>query len=760
MTRLRVFLSFITVLCLLHALPVSAQQTKVTVLNADTKNPVPYAHVCFDAVDGSYVKHTITDSQGKTRIAIPTKAQLAVSYVGFETLYDTVAPGKSKTLYLEPSVLDMEEVVITGQYTPERTDRSIYKVKVLDEEQIKMEGASNLRDMLSSELNFRMSQDNILGSSLSLQGVSGENVKILVDGVPVIGRMNGNLDLGQLNLNNAERIEIVEGPMSVSYGTNALAGAINIITKDHVDGTVDGSVNTYYESVGRYNTDASVAFSKGSDSFILSGGRNFFDGYSVADTSRNVQWKPKEQYFGDLKYKHDFGDLRLRSATRVFNETVLDKGPAVRAANTEEGYYYYRGRDGYYKTWRASQKAFLTGLISGENYLDLSFSYSYYRRNKEVYQKNLYTQEMQLSDNPDDLDTSTFHSFQFRGTLSKYRMDTSRFKYQLGYDVNLESGRGSKIETGKQAINDYALFASAKYRPFDSFLLQAGARYAYNTEYDPPLTPSLNVKYDLTENLHLRASYGKGFRAPSIKELHLNFQDLNHDIRGNADLGAERSDNVQASGVFSLKKENYGFKIEPDLFYNSIENRIGLIERTELANAGGQQVDTNLYYTYNNYEVYKTLGYRIRFHYQHRRIVHFTLGYARIGRYNEFSNGLSNGGDYIFSPEVVLKMRYDFTSFGTQFNVDYKYTGEMERYQITFDDEYVKYTEAGYHMLDFSLNQSFLESKLDVVTGVKNIFDVNNVRTTGSSGGVHSSSGSSRPVRWGRTFFMDVSYNF
>ncbi|MCF8232589.1 MAG: TonB-dependent receptor [Bacteroidales bacterium] len=759
MDKLRQALFFLTVLCLLMPSYAEAQQTKITVLDKESKQPVSYAHLKIEALDGSFQRQAITNEQGKVHTTVKSKSEVTISYVGYETLHDTITPGKKVTYLLKPSALDMEEVVITGQYTPERTDNSIYKIKVLDSKKIKMKAANNLRDMLASELNFKISQDNILGSSLSLQGVSGENVKILVDGVPVIGRMNGDLNLSQLNLNNVERIEIVEGPMSVSYGTNALAGAINIITKDHVRDNLEGTINTYYESVGRYNIDASVAFSRQDDSFLFSGGRNFFDGYNIKDTSRNVQWKPKEQYFGDFKYKHAYEDLRLRLASRLFRETVLDKGPPVRAVNTDEGYYYYRARDGYYKTWRASQKASLTGNISNRNYVDLSFSYSFYRRNKEVYQKNLYTQEKKLVDNPDDLDTSTFHAWQFRGTMSRNKRDTTRLRYQIGYDISMESGRGSKIEKNNQTINDYALFASLKYRFFDNLLVQAGSRLAYNTQYDPPVTPSLNFKYDISEQFHFRASYGKGFRAPSLKELYLSFQDLNHDIRGNQNLQAENSDNFKVSGVFSRKTEAYGFKIEPDFFYNSIENRIGLIERTELNNSGGQ-VDTSLYYSYQNYDVYKTLGYRIRFHYEHKDIVGFTLGYSRIGRYNEFAKGLSNGEDYVFSPELVLKMRYDFTPFGTQFNLDYKYTGELERYQITFDNEYVKYTEADYHMLDFSLNQSFFENKLDVVAGVKNIFDVNNIRTTGTTDGVHSGSGSSRPVRWGRTFFMDVSYNF
>src|SRR5690242_6859536 len=91
--------------------------------------------------------------------------------------------------------------------------------------------AQNLKEALSYELNIHLMEDNILGSGLQIQGIGGENVKILIDGMPITGRQNGNIDLSQILMDNVERIEIVEGPLSVSYGTDALAGTINIITK-------------------------------------------------------------------------------------------------------------------------------------------------------------------------------------------------------------------------------------------------------------------------------------------------------------------------------------------------------------------------------------------------------------------------------------------------------------------------------------------------------------------------------------------------
>ena len=54
-------------------------------------------------------------------------------------------------------------------------------------------------DVLEQEINIRLSQDNILGSSLSIQGLDGQNIKIMIDGVPVIGRLDGNIDISQIN---------------------------------------------------------------------------------------------------------------------------------------------------------------------------------------------------------------------------------------------------------------------------------------------------------------------------------------------------------------------------------------------------------------------------------------------------------------------------------------------------------------------------------------------------------------------------------
>jgi outer membrane receptor for ferrienterochelin and colicins len=129
----------------------------------------------------------------------------------------------------------LKGAVILDQIEPGKLERSISNVKVINSKTIEQMAAADLNDVISRQLNIRISRDNSLGSStINLMGISGQNIKIMIDGVPVNGRLFDQLDLSQLNLQDIERIEIIKGPMSIAYGTNSLGGAINLVTKKYL----------------------------------------------------------------------------------------------------------------------------------------------------------------------------------------------------------------------------------------------------------------------------------------------------------------------------------------------------------------------------------------------------------------------------------------------------------------------------------------------------------------------------------------------
>src|ERR1044071_259075 len=184
---------------------------------------------------------------------------------------------------------ELGEVVVTGQYKPQSIRNSVYQIRVINNERIRLSGAANVQQVLTNQLGFRFSNDNTLGvSDVELMGMSGRNVKILLDGVPMLDRGDVRESLNQVDINTIDRIEIVEGPMSVSYGSDALAGVINIITKKNKDNfSVNARVqeetaaNEYhpFSYKGVHNQNIGVDWRQKGWAIGAGGSHNGFDGF-------------------------------------------------------------------------------------------------------------------------------------------------------------------------------------------------------------------------------------------------------------------------------------------------------------------------------------------------------------------------------------------------------------------------------------------------------------------------------------------------
>lgn len=719
----------------------NAQQKKGTITVIDDRNkPVQYAHVSYDGFDVDKTNmFAVTDVNGKAENPIEVRSLITVSFVGFETITDTINPGESRKFTLQESALEIDDVVVTGQYAPTSTRKSVYKIKVLDAKQIENRAAFNLSQLLQNQLKVRLTQDNATGATgIQLQGIGGENVKILVDGVPIIGRLDGQLDLSQINLNNVERVEVIEGPMSVNYGTNALGGVINIITKNPEEGKIGVNQNSYYESVGVFNFDGGIDLSGGKHSASLTGGRNFFDGFTtVEDAFRDQEWNLKEQIFGGLKYKYRVNkNNTIGYSGNLFTETIKDKNEPN--ANN-------RAFDSHFTTNRLVNNINFSSRLKDDEKLDLIFSHSYYQRRKNSYIINL--ENLEQIDNPDQSshDTSEFTTWLFRGTFSKTKL-TKNIGFQAGYDINLESGKGQRISGQEKEINDFAVFATALFKPGARWAIQPGLRIAYNTQYDAPLIPSLNVKYNITEDFTVRASYARGFRAPSLKELYLDFVDVNHNVQGNDSLKAERSHNVNVSALWYTKTKRTYFSIEPSVFYNKIQDRISLVfvgpDAIDFANA--------------NIGQYETFGGAVNFNYQFHPAFDISVGYAHTAYSNVSEEDSPDLDKYSSTPEVNTTITYNWLKQKFKVSLFYKYVGETPRASVS-NGEIVQQVTEDYHTMDLTLSKLFWKDRINLSLGAKNIFDITQINTTNATGGTHSG-GANQLVAWGRTYFIGLKF--
>lgn len=728
----------------------------LTVLNAGDRQPVAFSFLSIRSNSTQQVLQLRTDEAGHASLAkvilidsaAYTLEMRPVGYLPYLRCMNGSDIKKLETILLTPDHIRLNEVVVTAQYIPAPADRAVQKIKTIDSKKIEAMGAVSLKDVLSNELNVRLSQDNILGAGMQMEGIGGENVKILIDGIPVIGRMNGDIDLSQINLGNIERIEIVEGPLSVQYGTNALAGTVNLITKK-ASGKKSGiSVEPYYESIGVYNISATAGASFRNSSLSIFTARNYFDGWNPgdplfhyerthpADTTRVQQWKSKEQYQAGINYTGRYKKIQLGYSAAYFDEQIINRG-MPRAP------YYETAFDDHYHTTRLDNSVSLSGKLGKRWQVSSSNAFNYYRRIKNTFYKNLTSLDEVLSGTPSDQDTSAYTQLMLRATFAR-ATDSTRLNYEAGYDLNYQSALGQRISNKLRYMGDYAVFATAEYKPLRALIIKPGLRYAYNTSYASPLTPSLSLRYQLNKNNTLRAAYANGFRAPDLKELYFYFVDINHDIIGNEALRAERSNNYTLS--WSNKKEISSSRLrsEASLFYNDIFDLITLA-----------QIDATQY-SYINIGHYRTAGGSITESFAVKDL-RISAGYAYTGRYNALSETAAVKA-YSYSPEINASAAYSFKKIRTNVSVFYKYNGRLPGYAMGSANEIIATYTGDYQLLDASLSRSFYKERISCTIGCKNIFNVTAIGANYAAG-VHASSATSLPVSTGRNYFIKLTFN-
>lgn len=636
----------------------------------------------------------------------------------------------------------IKEVVVTGQITEKSIEDAVHKVRIISGKKINSGLFTDLGQVLEKELNIKLAQDNILGSSISLQGISGQNVKVLIDDVPVIGRMNGNIDLSQISLNNIERIEIIEGPLSTIYGTDALAGTINIITNKSPN--TKKSLNTYYETVGKYNFDLMLSNKLGNQTITYQFGRNYFNGWSenqkfniipteeLADTNRFKQWKPKEQFINKIQYNLENEKIKAYNYIEYFSEKITNLGFPREP-------YFENSFDEYYHTRRTNIGSKIN-VKHNKKKINILLAYNKYFRAKETFYKDLTTLSSILLQDNSAQDTSCFNLVLAKAIISND--DNKDFLYQIGIEAQSENATGDRILNNRQIQSDYAIFSTVEYNLNEKIILRPSARAIYNTNYKAPFIPAFNMLIDLNQ-YKLRLGLAKGFRAPTLKELYLEFVDINHNIVGNEDLAAEESANYHINNSYTYKRSDIKIKTDLNIFYNAINNKIDLTN----------SLTVNNQYSYFNIEEYKTKGISTNIRIN-RRNLEINIGASHIGRYNKLTS-LKKTSEFVFSTDYSASAILTIGN-KNKINLFYKHIGKLPNFWSDGNNIIESYTDS-YNLLDLSINRRIGELFI-LSIGAKNLLNITNVSRTNAVGSIHQSSTNSIPVGYGRSFFISINF--
>lgn len=684
----------------------------------------------------------------------------------FSIVSTTLAQDKNvhKELKRDTMANSLKEVVVTGEYQPQSLRNSVYRTRIINSERIRLRAAINVQQVLNTELGFRFSNDMALGTSdVMLMGMSGRNVKILLDGVPMIDRGDTRESLNQIDINSIERIEIVEGPLSVSYGTDALAGVINIITKRAAKETLSINARLQEETAGDEYSPFSkkgshlqnVGASWQSNGWSVLGGvtHNDFNGFNSAPalaTSAEIaadinRWKPKEQWLGNGRLGYNSDKLNVWYRMDYVDETILSKGgynPNIFKAVNQK-YITNRYTQQLQGDYKLTDKLQLSGILG----------YSNLKRTTRSVLHDYSTGKEELSGGAGEQDVSKFQSTSIRAT-AQYKL-SEQLSFQPGIEVNLDGSSGARIK-GNPSINDYAFFISSEWKVTDGITIRPGARFIKNSVYDaPPVIPSLNTKLRLNKDFDLRLGYASGFRSPALRELYYDFFDASHSILGNENLKAEQSHSFTGSLTFTRSgNENVDFRSVVSGFYNTFKNRIDF----------GLSASDPTITTLINVSRYKTTGGTFE-NALTLNDLQISLGLSYIGINNRFVTDTPKPGEsdeFAWTPEVNSNITYSFSKIGTTVNLAYKFSGRRPFYQLNTVSgiEQVSLERTGsFSTADLMVNKKIFKS-LNLNAGVKNLFDVTTISSTSVATGSAHSTGGPVPLNYGRSYAVGLSYNW
>lgn len=683
----------------------------------------------YSTIDTKFKKRQYSAKNGIVNFNVTTPFRLNISHISYETL-DTIINFYADTilLSLKKSKTPLNEVVVTAQIGEESVYKSVNSFILLSKRKIQENASNNLVDLLNTQALFDIQVDPALGSALSIQGMDGNNVNILVDGIPVLGRKGGQIDLSQINLSNVDRVEILKGPAAVSYGTNSTGGVINLITNTSISDLV--SVNSYFESIGLSQYNISAKKNVENQNFQFNIGSYDFSGHGT-DSLRSKEWNPKKQKFGDIYWAKKIGINKLELKSSIFEEEIIDLG--------NENFSPFDGTafDNYYSTYRNSNYLKFNKFSDFYN-LNSLLSFSVTKFNKNQYNVDLTSNSLEQTLDPEYNTEDFFKSIYSRLEYNRFSSDI--YKVQIGLDFNYEEVQGAKIQGEEANIYEQSLFFQSNMKITNNLNTQLGIRFPYHSIYSAPIIPSFYLKYDFSTKFSIRSSYARGFRAPSLKELFLEFIDSNHNIIGNSNLESEKSHAFQTSlSYFPFREAEKYLSLNLELYLNDLDNKISL---AQIQNTSG--------YTYYNIDESRYYGFSLKLKSEFTEHNSFEFMWNRylvennIIEYKKPKQNISASYSYLVEEN----------GFGVNLNWKLKSKSEYERFDES--GELVTFVQDSYQLLNANFSKKFNKINTSIKFGFKNILDIKRVNS-GIQEGVHD--GAESLISWGRTSFLSIIYS-
>ena len=507
----------------------------------------------------------------------------------------------------------LQEVVVTGTGTRHLLKNAPVQTEVITQKMLRQYGGKSLEDILAGLTASFAFAEGDMGSQMQLNGLGNSYILILIDGKRIHGDVGGENDLGLIDPHNIEKIEIVKGAQSALYGSDAMAGVINIITKKSLapdpSPTGEGSVmGVYADNTTRYGTHNDL---RQHNSVALGFGK--FTSQTNFQLQRNDGWQNTTEEWAEAMV---LTDSRNKTVNKFKNWQIAERITYRPTPNTQlyaEGSYYkkniMRPLDGTHPScdvytydlrynnasasvggkWELGNCQKLTANSQKQDVITLDVDWNKHAYYYD-YTKGTYEYVMLKGEEFGDQDGEWF-SVLMKPGQSKLQSDQQRVMAQLKgifylpYENTLNAGMEyrydylkapERTETGTASDQTAAVYVQDEFNMLQWLNITAGLRLVDNHSFGLRLTPKVSAMLSKGD-FCFRVGWSQGFKTPTVKELYYRYLHVMGSSTffniGNTSL------NPQTSNYYSANIEYRGHNFTASVtgYVNKLDNMIALV---------------------------------------------------------------------------------------------------------------------------------------------------------------------------------------
>lgn len=632
---------------------------------------------------------------------------LRISALDYNGARETINRSNDNILIrMKHSPLKLNEVVVTGTGTINKLKSSPVAIDVISQRELQNTNIPTFENAMIA-LNPSMSfTPNAMGSYMQLNGLSNRYILVLVDGKKLGGDVGGNVDLNRIDMGNIKRIEVLKGAASSLYGSDAIAGVINIITNKPKD-LVNFSTETRFSEYGQFTQNANLYLNVGGFSSSTSFQRNQADGWQlnkkeiINDKEVDTDKQAMLRFYSDV-FSQRFGYKATKELSMYVEGSLFDKKfkRPVSAYGFDMKYVDY--------SFGAGTKYLLknNGLITLDWNTD-RFEYfkSYLKETKD---KNGVTF---MPGDEEFVRRQKYNNINLKGTFNagKFNKVTVGSEYKVD---NLYAPADSI--GGSRNVYTLAFYAQDEINLFGKLNIVPGVRYIYNETFKNRVTPKVSAMYTL-HDFNFRVSYATGFKTPELKQL---FMKTEVTSKGKTTLSVGNKDlKPESSNYYSVNAEYIKdfLSLAVTGYINNLKNKIdtyeieltpeeiaeGYNKKSSYHNIGRSRIQ-GVDFTFNSY-----LGYNL------------TLGggYSYVNA-KDLDTGKRLQRISRHTGNVNLNWFKDFGLFKSNFNLNGRL--QSRRYYDDGDDA------RAYQLWNFATRHTFKSINglvFEPGLGIENIFD-------------------------------------